>query len=325
MNLPQLYYFKKLAEVQHYTHAAKELYITQPTLSNSISQLEKELGIPLFERENRTVRLTRYGREFYQYVTDALNLLDKGVDVAHEHAGSLSGTIEIGTIYTIQGDYLPALMSGYRKAYGDSIVTNIYQGLSMPLIEDLCNDRYEVVFTAYVADRPNLTFVPMFTQQLVAIMRTTNPLAARSSITFADLQGVSKLYSYPPDTPIGSEVADLIAAHGLSVTRPYYNDEITLASVVDSDEESVGLSLNTIGLLPFKDKVRALPIEGVPEDFHPVYMVYKTSAFKTRTLENFIQFARSYVWEAVPRLRDEGKTEASGEGQGASIISPFVA
>ena len=48
MNLPQLYYFRKLAELQHYTNAAKELFITQPTLSNSIASLERELGIPLF-------------------------------------------------------------------------------------------------------------------------------------------------------------------------------------------------------------------------------------------------------------------------------------
>ena len=64
MNLSQLYYFRKLAEVKHYTHAAEELFISQPTLSNSISQLEKELGIPLFKREGRTIKLTRYGAEF---------------------------------------------------------------------------------------------------------------------------------------------------------------------------------------------------------------------------------------------------------------------
>ena len=60
MNLSQLYYFRKLAEVKHYTHAAEELFISQPTLSNSISQLERELGIPLFEREGRKIKLTRW-------------------------------------------------------------------------------------------------------------------------------------------------------------------------------------------------------------------------------------------------------------------------
>lgn len=316
MNLPQLYYFKKLAEVQHYTRAAKELYITQPTLSNSISQLERELGVPLFERENRAVHLTRYGREFYKYITQALNMLDKGIDVAHEHAGSLSGSIEIGTIYTIQGDYLPALIAGYRAQYGDSVTTNIYQGLSRPLIEGLCEDRYEIAFAAFVPDKPQLTFVPMFTQQLVVIMQESNPLAQKDSISFSDLQGVSKLYSYPAEAPIGAEVAALIKPHGLTITPPFYNDEITLASVIDSDEEAVGLSLNTIGLVPFKDKLVTKPIAGVPVDFHPIYMVYKTSAFKTRTLETFIEHAKSFVWTDVPRLAIP-TDEEEGEGEGA--------
>ena len=150
MNLSQLYYFRKLAELQHYTKAAQELYITQPALSNSISHLEQELGIPLFERDGRTVKLTRYGKEFYGYTVESLNALEKGIALAHEHAGSPLGSIDIGTIYTIQGDYLPELIKAYRSQYGQNIVFNVYQGLSIPLIEDLENDRYEVDFTAFI-------------------------------------------------------------------------------------------------------------------------------------------------------------------------------
>ena len=68
MNLSQLYYFRKLAEVQHYTKAAQELYITQPSLSASILSLERDLGIDLFQREGRGVKLTKYGRDFYVHV-----------------------------------------------------------------------------------------------------------------------------------------------------------------------------------------------------------------------------------------------------------------
>ena len=61
MNLSQLQYFKRLAEIQHYSKAAKELYISQPTLSSSISALEKELGVALFRREGKGVFLTECG------------------------------------------------------------------------------------------------------------------------------------------------------------------------------------------------------------------------------------------------------------------------
>ena len=163
MNLSQLYYFRKLAEVKHYTHAAEELFISQPTLSNSISQLERELGIPLFEREGRKIKLTKYGEEFYQYATEAVNALEKGIALAHEHAGSPTGSIDIGAIYTIQSDYLPSLIKGYRDQYGKDAQVNVFQGLTQPLLEDLESNRYELAFTAYVGNKPDLTFVPVRT------------------------------------------------------------------------------------------------------------------------------------------------------------------
>ena len=76
-----------------------------------------------------------------------------------------SAVSTFGTIDTIQGDYLPELIKAYRNQYGQSIEFNVYQGLTTPLIEDLENDRYEVVFTAYVPNKPHLTFTPVLSQK----------------------------------------------------------------------------------------------------------------------------------------------------------------
>ncbi|MDO4443364.1 MAG: LysR family transcriptional regulator [Slackia sp.] len=296
MNLSQLYYFRKLAELQHFTRAASELYITQPALSNSMSHLEKELGIPLFEREGRTVKLTRYGKEFYHYTCESLNALERGVALAREHAGSYQGSIDIGTIYTIQGDYLPALLHAYRDQYGRNIRFNLFQGLSLPLIEDLENDRYEVVFSAYIPGKPHLTFVPVLSQQLIALVHRSHSLAWRDELSIDDLHDAKTIVTYPPETPVGAEVEQLIKAHGITATDTSCNDEITLGSVVDSMPESVGLSLNTIGLAPFRTLI-SKRLKEVTPDFHQVCLVYKTSAYKTRAVENFIEFVRSFSWD----------------------------
>lgn len=296
MNLSQLYYFRKLAELEHFTQAAQELYITQPALSNSMAHLEKELGIPLFERDGRAVKLTRYGKEFHRYACDALNSLEKGIALAHEHAGSPQGSIDIGTVYTIQGDYLPALLHAYRDQYGHNIRFNVFQGLSLPLIEDLENDRYEVVFSAYVPNKPHLSFVPVLSQQLVALVHRSHKLAWRDELSLDDLHDAASIVTYPPETPIGSEVNDLLKAHGIKATDISCNDEITLGSVVDSMPESVGISLKTIGLAPFRALITKR-LKEVPVDFHPVYLVYKTNAYKTRAVENFIEFVRAFSWE----------------------------
>lgn len=79
MNLFQLRYFVTLAKMQHYTKAAHELCITQPSLSHAISQLEAELGVALFEKSGRNTTLTSFGEEFLICANRTLATLDSGV------------------------------------------------------------------------------------------------------------------------------------------------------------------------------------------------------------------------------------------------------
>lgn len=66
MNIEYLRYFVKLAELQHYTKAARQLCIAQPSLSHAIKQLENQLGVPLFEKNGRNTMLTQFGEEFLE-------------------------------------------------------------------------------------------------------------------------------------------------------------------------------------------------------------------------------------------------------------------
>lgn len=295
MNLSHLYYFRTLARVQHYTRAAEELFITQPTLSNAVSQLEKELGIPLFQKEGRNVRLTKQGREFDEYITQALDLIDKAVDIAHEQAGSPSGAIDLGVIYTIQADYLPPLLRAYRDRYGSGITINTYQGLTTQLVEDLESGRYDVVFGSYVEGKDDdLGFIPVDSQRLVAVVHDYSPFAKRESVTIEDLSH-SKIYSYSPDIPLGKEVCKICREccdRDLDI-HATAEDEITLGSLVDSDPSAIGLVLDTLGLLPFQNLVK-VRLSEVPDDFHKVYLIYRKNVFQPRAVENFIDFVREY-------------------------------
>lgn len=295
MNLSHLYYFRTLARVQHYTRAAEELFITQPTLSNAVSQLEKELGIPLFQKEGRNVRLTKQGREFDEYITQALDLIDKAVDIAHEQAGSPSGAIDLGVIYTIQADYLPPLLRAYRDRYGSGITINTYQGLTTQLVEDLESGRFDVVFGSYVEGKEDdLGFIPVDSQRLVAVVHDYSPFAKRESVTIEDLSH-SKIYSYSPDIPLGKEVRKICREccdRDLDI-HATAEDEITLGSLVDSDPSAIGLVLDTLGLLPFQNLVK-VRLSEVPDDFHKVYLIYRKNVFQPRAVENFIDFVREY-------------------------------
>lgn len=303
MNLSQLRYFRKLAEVQHFTRAAERLYITQPALSNSIKQLENELGVPLFEQYGRNVRLTKYGREFNEYVSEGLDVIDKGIQIAQEHANSLSGTIDIGTIFTVQSDYLPALLRTYRGIYGTQVDVRLYQGLTQGLLEKLEDGTYDVAICAYADNCPDIEFIPVLTQDLVAVLHEDNPLAQQEYISLDDL-GKTKIVTYRPETSIGSEVRNLTSDLDLDI-KQWCDDEITLGGEVAVNPDLLGLSLDTLGLSPFL-QLKRVPFENnAGRGAHQVYLAYRKNAHKTRAVENMIALAEHMEWDGVQSYVDK--------------------
>lgn len=295
MNLAQLYYFRKLSELQHYTKAAKELYITQPALSDAIHSLEKELGVPLFQKEGRNVKLTCYGREFSAYVRDALCELDKGIEMMRKHTGGLSGNIFVGGLFTVTGDYLPALIRAYRDNCGDGVKIEVSQNFSLALTEGLKNDTYDVIFAARKENEPKLHFEPLFAHQLVVVVPKGSRLASRPFVSLGDLRSYD-IHTYRPGTPIGDEVDRVLVKYGISAHQDF-DDEITMGGMLSmADPHECALLTYTLGLKPFMDRIDIVAIDAreVPRDFHYIYMVYKKEKFQSGALESFIDFALKF-------------------------------
>ena len=96
MDTRVLKYFLTVAHTNNITKAAEQLHITQPTLSRQIMDLEHELDVPLFDRSQRRLQLTKAGVLFQQRATTMLQLLDQTKDDLHQHEKELVGTVNLG-------------------------------------------------------------------------------------------------------------------------------------------------------------------------------------------------------------------------------------
>lgn len=286
MNLSHLYYFKKLAELQHYTQAAQELYITQPSLSGAIASLEAELGIVLFEKRGRNVFLTKYGKEFYEYVCQSLQILEKGVELAKEHAGSLTGVVDIGSIYTIQGDYLPLVLHSFSAEKYPQVRFSIHQEQTNAIIDAIQSGKWDVGFCSFVENKPDLFFVPVLAQQLIAAVNSEHPLAKEKAITFSQLKDCT-LISYHLEQPIGRKINELLVSHGLEASQQYSNEIDISGNATLSN--SVAIMLRTPSLREFENLV-AIRLAEVPDDFRLVYMVFNERSYKIHAVETFIDY-----------------------------------
>jgi len=291
VNLSHLTYFKKLAEVKHYTKAAAELYIAQPTLSVAISSLEKELGTPLFERKNNQILLTPCGKQFYHYVCIALQNIEKGITAVHEYAGMINGQINLGTLYAMQGKYWSEAIRAFHEEHGAPIQINITQGFTPTLTRDLKADKLDVVFAGQTEPDPDLISVPCWAQELAVAVNKAHPLASKKEISLDELEGYHIL-TYKKSSIVAEELMEVLGLRKYDIEFAY-NDEITLSSLVTSNKDDVSLLCYSFLVKAF-DEVVFIPIKEAPKDFHKVYLLSKKQGEKSQLLRDFITFMSSY-------------------------------
>ncbi|MEN8077270.1 LysR family transcriptional regulator [Clostridioides difficile] len=192
MNLNHLSYFRVLAKLEHYTQAAEELSITQPSLSHAMSTLEKDLGTYLFEKQGRNIKLTKYGKIYFEYVDKALNELEKGERKLRELTNISTGTIELGYIYTLGPSFIPKLIKEFSNKQDNRSIKFLFgQGTTKTLIEGLKQEKYDMVFCSMVENEPDIDFIPIANEELVVIVSNEHPLTTKDSIDLTEID------SYP--------------------------------------------------------------------------------------------------------------------------------
>ncbi len=297
MNLSHLYYFRKLAEVKHYTRAARELYIAQPTLSGAIAQLEKELGAPLFTKTAHQVELTDCGRDFYEHVCLALINLENGVALVRERVELQYATLKLGTTFAMQGKHWSQAVQEFKRELDVDIPIDIEQGFTYNLVDELKTGKLDVVFGGKIRDDPDLHFLPCWSQQLVLGVHRDHPLAKRKSISLEELRPYHMAGYVAGTNPAGEEMRALVEQEGLSIEQNY-NDEITLCSLVSSDPTRMALICYSFLVKSFDD-VAVLTIDGLPKDFHKVYLIYRNDKNRLKIVDRFIEFISSYSFPEV--------------------------
>lgn len=185
MTLLQLIYFKTLARVLHYTRAAQELHISQPSLSYAINELEKELGAPLFTKERRNIQLTEYGERFLPYVNQALQTLEKGKNTLKEMTGEKQQTVSLGYFHSISASFIPPLIeSFYQNPEYRNIHFKFEEGTSYQVLSRIHVGALDLGFTTHRNSEVNSA--PVMIQPLYLTVPIEHPLAKKTAVTFED-------------------------------------------------------------------------------------------------------------------------------------------
>ena len=164
----QLRYFEALTRHGHFRRAAEACGISQPALSMQIKELEEEVGIELFERSARQVRLTRFGEEFVPRVRDILRSVDELGDLARASRDRQMERLRIGVIPTVAPYLLPSLLSSLSRLH-EGIDIHVRETQTPRLIRELNEGRLDMAIVALPISESALTEIALFTENFVLV------------------------------------------------------------------------------------------------------------------------------------------------------------
>ncbi len=186
MELRHLKYFEAVARHSHVTRAAAELHIAQPALSKQVSQLEQELGVALFDRVGRNVRLTEAGEALLPHVRAVLAQIESARAEMSERVGLRRGRARIGTPPSVGTQLLPKALAAFNKRY-PGIELRLCEAGIQTLLELLESGMADLAIATLPVEDQALTVVPLFTESIVVAVSKEHRFANRTTVTLSEL------------------------------------------------------------------------------------------------------------------------------------------
>lgn len=278
-----------VAEYLNIRHAANALGVSQSSVSVRVKMLEDDLGILLFERHARGVRLTEAGRHFVEHVAAGVDQLDHAVKTAGMAARGECGRLRIGVHALIPCGFLARLIGQHRE-YHPHIEIEMTESTAREALMQLRADRLDIVFAVGTPELPDCHSRRIWTESLVVALPARHRLAGQAAVTWADLVGETFLVRHGGTGPQMHDhiVSRLAGRWPVSFIRRFNVECSTLLSMVG---QGFGVTIGgaATSLLPTSGVI-FLPFVDEPEPiaFSAVWSPYNQSAI----LRNLLDLAR---------------------------------
>lgn len=294
MNIQQLKYFIEIADTNNLSAAARNLFVTQPTLSLALKKLENELETCLFSHDEQAYQLTDSGLYLYEKGSAIVQEFDQlAVDIHEMNTQQQTQTIILGitTLFTVQ--FMKEITLFLDKHPHVNLV--IKQNGSAHLQKQLLQGKLDIGLLSYPnLYTGNLKFEPLETTtrgyHVYVVLPHTNPLATKSELTFTDLKG-QRFSSLSDKFMLGKLLIDRSRAFGFTPNIIMYNDDLQV--LVHSLTKN-----NSIAILPveYREVGKSDGLVWVPlkdkYDFFPIGIALQKDNIPSSDITDFIELIK---------------------------------
>jgi Transcriptional regulator len=257
MTIRDMEIFMAVAESGHMGLAAKKLYISQPTVSHAISQIEEDYHVKLFERLSRKLYITDAGKEFLQYTRHILSNFN---DMEHflRHA-SEEMCIRVGASLTVGSFFLADMISKFEKE-NPKIRIRVYIDNSKDIIQKISEGTLDLAVIEGSINSKDLISREVYEDELVLICGKSHPFASRKSVRLTDLANTDCVLR-EEGSGTRAIFVDLAESRGIPIVEKWIcHSSDSIINIVASGQ---GVSILSKSLLLHNQNVVQLPVEDL--------------------------------------------------------------
>ncbi|MBA3849800.1 MAG: hyalin [Opitutus sp.] len=186
MEIYQLRYFISVAETGNFTKAAARSFISQPSLSQQIANLEEELGQSLFHRLGRSVALTEAGHLLLEHARRIISEADNAIREIKE-SDAAGHRVTVGAIPTVAHFFFPAIIA-HCRANDVRLKLRSFENFRPNIVTAVLEGEIDLGLISLPINEPRIVQAPLFSEPLLLAISAQHPLAQAGQVTFADLK-----------------------------------------------------------------------------------------------------------------------------------------
>ena len=257
-------YFLALAEDLHFRKAAERLFISQPGLSRQIKHLEDELGISLFERNNRKVELTIAGKYFQKELTGNFKRLEDIISCAKLLNDGIDGNLKFGYVGSAMQKLIPELLSQFRQAYPNVLFT-LNEMDNNKQIQALHNQEIDIGFVRIERVPRGLNIQPVFEETFSLVLPKTHPIDESNFKNLVQLKNEPFIFFDAAYSETYYEkVMQMYDACGFSPLISHY--AVNASSIFRLVEKKFGISIVPTSLkLGYDMEIKFIELKNIPQ------------------------------------------------------------
>ena len=289
MEIEQLQYFKTVATLQHMTRAAEVLSISQPALSKSIANIEQVLGVPLFDREGRSIYLNRFGQLFLYSVNKILDEYERIREEFEDIIKPGSGEVSFGFIHSLGMEVVPELIAAVSDKY-PNMQFSLTQATSLNLLKRLEEGAIDLCLTQKIKSKViEVTTEELFVEELFVIVPSTHPLAKRTTIRLEEIKS-EPFIAIKKGNSLRQLVDEVFLNEGIELNTTFAAEEMhTVAGFV-----SAGMGVSLIPNIKGLDEYNVKRLKVDPPCYRSVGVSWATNRYLPPAAIEFKQYLIEY-------------------------------